>query len=94
MNEFGFLITDGEVDFVEIYNANTTENDSVEILLNYHEFKKMVNSLKEFEDEINKFKAKNKYTEDLGYTHIHLRDCGLIDKNSKSDIVFYLNLNE
>ena len=94
MNEFRFLITDGEVDLVKIYTANNTENDSVEILLNYQELKKLINSLKKFEDEVNQFKTKNKEVEGLGFTHLHLRDCGLIDENSKSDIVLYLNLNE
>lgn len=94
VNEFGFLITDGEVNLVKIYTANNTENDSVEILLNYQELKKLINSLKKFEDEVNRFKTKNKEVEGLGFTHLHLRDCGLIDENSKSDIVLYLNLNE
>ena len=82
------------VDFVKIYTTNNTETDSVEILLDYQELKKLVISLKKFEDEVNQFKTKNKDAEGLGFTHLHLKDCGLIDKNSKSDIVFYLNLNE
>ena len=94
MNEFGFLITDGEVDLVKIYTANNTETDSVEILINYQELKELINSLKKFEDEVNQFKTKNKEAEGLGFTHLHLKDCGLIDENSKSDIVLYLNLNE
>ena len=94
MNEFGFLITDGEVDLVKIYTANNTETDSVEILLNYQELKELINSLKKFEDEVNQFKTKNKEAEGLGFTHLHLKDCGVIDENSKSDIVLYLNLNE
>lgn len=88
------LFSDGEVNLVKIYTANNTENDSVEILLNYQELKKLINSLKKFEDEVNQFKTKNKEVEGLGFTHLHLRDCGLIDENSKSDIVLYLNLNE
>lgn len=79
---------------MKIYTTNNTETDSVEILLNYQELKKLINSLKKFEDEVNQFKTKNKETEGLGFTHLHLKDCGLIDKNSKSDIVLYLNLNE
>ena len=88
------LFSDGEDNLVKIYTANNTENDSVEILLNYQELKKLINSLKKFEDEVNQFKTKNKEVEGLGFTHLHLRDCGLIDENSKSDIVLYLNLNE
>ena len=79
---------------MKIYTTNNTETDSVEILLTYQELRKLVNFLKEFEDEVNQFKTKSKNTEDLGFTHLHLKDCGLIDKNSKSDIVLYLNLNE
>ncbi len=88
------LFSDGDVNLVKIYTANNTENDSVEILLNYQELKKLINSLKKFEDEVNQFKTKNKEVDGLGFTHLHLRDCGLIDENSKSDIVLYLNLNE
>ena len=79
---------------MKIYTANNTETDSVEILLNYQELKKLINSLKKFEDEVKQFKTKNKEAEGLGFTHLHLKDCGLIDENSKSDIVLYLNLNE
>lgn len=82
---------DGEVDFVKIYTTNNTENDSIEILLDYQELKKLVISLKKFEDEVNQFKIKNKDKNDMGFTHLHLKDCGLIDENGKSDIVLYLN---
>ena len=64
------------------------------LLLNDQELKKLINSLKKFEDEVTQFKTKNKEAAGLGFTHFHLKDCGLIDKNSKSDIVLYLNLNE
>ena len=94
MNEFGFLITDGAVVLVKIYTANNTESDSIEILLNDQELKKLINSLKKFEDEVTQFKTKNKEAAGLVFTHLHLKDCGLIDKNSKSDLVLYLNLNE
>lgn len=79
---------------MKIYTENNTEADSVEILLNYQELKKLVNSLKKFEDEVSQFKKKSNDTKDLGFTHLHIKDCGLIDENSKSDIILYLNLNE
>lgn len=79
---------------MKIFTANNTENDSVEILLNCKELKKLVNSLKKFENEVSQFKMNNKGAEGGGFTHLHLKDCGLIDKDSKSDLVFYLNLNE
>lgn len=79
---------------MKIYTKNNTEADSVEILINYQELRKLVISLKTFEDEVYQFKTRNKDTKDLGFTHLHLKDCGLIDENSKSDIILYLNLNE
>lgn len=79
---------------MKIYTENNTEADSVEILLNHQELKKLINSLKKFEDEVDRFKTKNKEAEGGGFTHLHLKDCGLIDQNSKSDIVLYLNLSE
>lgn len=79
---------------MKIYTSNNTANDGVEILLNYQELKKLINSLKNFEEEVNQFKTKNKEAESFGFTHLHFKDCGLIDQKSKSDIVLYLNLNE
>lgn len=79
---------------MKIYTENNTEADSVEILLNHQELKELINSLKKFEDEVDRFKTKNKEAEGGGFTHLHLKDCGLIDQNSKSDIVLYLNLSE
>ena len=85
----------GRLIFLKIYTAyNTEADDSVEILLNYQELKNLVISLRRFEEKANQFKTHNKGAEDLGFTHLHLKDCGLIDKSSKSDIVLYLNLNE
>ena len=60
MNNFGFLITDGEVNIVKIYTGINKEIDSIEMLLNQEELRKMVNSLAKFEDEVNQFKTKNK----------------------------------
>ena len=85
---------DGEVDFMKIYTANGTEPDSIEISLNYKELKKMINSLKKFKDEVDQFKTKHKDEVVHGFTHLHFKDCGLMDEDSKSDIVLYLNLNE
>lgn len=79
---------------MKIYTENNTEADSVEVLLNHQELKELINSLKKFEDEVDRFKTKNKEAEGGGFTHLHLKDCGLIDQNSKSDIVLYLNLSE
>ena len=79
---------------MKIYTENNTEADSVEVLLNHQDLKELINSLKKFEDEVDRFKTKNKEAEGGGFTHLHLKDCGLIDQNSKSDIVLYLNLSE
>lgn len=79
---------------MKIYATNSTEVDSIEILLSHQELKCMISALEKFENEVNLFKNKNKNNKNLGFTHLHLKDCGLIDKNNDSDIVFYLNLNE
>ena len=79
---------------MKIFTTNNTGDDNVEILLSYQELVRLVDSLKNFEDEINQFKNNNKNTEVVGFTHLHLKDCGLIDKNSKSDVVFYPDLSE
>ena len=85
---------DGEVEPVKIYMSNNTDNDNVEILLDYSELKKLIDSLVKFGDEINVFKMKNTDNGPLGFTHLHLKDCGLISEKCKSDIVFYVNLDE
>ena len=85
---------DGEVDFVKIYAKKDIETDSVEILLSHQELKTLVSYLSKFEDEVQQFKLRNKDKENLGFTHLHFKDCGLVGKNSHADIVFYVNLNE
>ena len=84
----------GEVEPVKLYMSSNTDNDYVEILLGYSELKKLINSLVKFGDEINVFKMKNNGNVPLGFTHLHLKDCGLISEKCKSDIVFYVNLDE
>ena len=80
---------------MKIYTAyNKEADDSVEISLNFQELKSMLSSLNKFADEISQFKMKNKDKKELGLTHLHCKDCGLIDNNSKSDIVIYVNLSE
>ena len=62
---------------MKIYTTNNTVTDHVEILLDYQELKKLVNSLKKFEDEVSQFKMKNKDAKGLGFTHLHLKDYSL-----------------
>lgn len=89
------MITDGESKFIKIYTAyNKEADDSVVISLNFQELKDIVNNLKDFADEISQFKMKNKDKKELGLTHLHFKDCGLFEKNSKSDLIFYVNLSE
>ena len=45
---------------MKIYTERNKEADSVEISLNYQEFRKMMISLKKFEDKVSQFKLKNK----------------------------------
>jgi len=94
VNEYGSLLMDGAGDIMKIYTENNIEANSVEVLLNYQELKEMVYSLKKFEEEINQFLNRNQDSKDLGFTHLHLKDCGLIETNSKSEIVIYVNLNK
>lgn len=79
---------------MKIYTAKNIEADSVELLLNYQELKELANTLMEFETKVKKFKLENKDKENLGFTHLHFKDCGSIGKKSKADIVFYVDLNE
>lgn len=81
---------------MKIYTEYHKEaTDSVEIRLdNYLELKDVVRALKTFENKIYQFKAENRGKTDLGVTHIHFKDCGLIDENSKTDLVIYVDLDK
>ena len=79
---------------MKIYTASDVESDSVEVMLSYQELRQMIIALEKFKEEIDLFKIQNKNNKNLGFTHLHLKDCGLLDKNGKSDVVFYLNLDE
>jgi hypothetical protein len=85
---------DGEVDFLKIYTANGIESDSAEILLSHQELKNLANALMQFENEVEQFKIENKDKENLGFTHLHLKDCGSLGEHSKVDIVFYVDLSQ
>lgn len=78
---------------MKIYTENNTEADSAEVLLNYQELKELTNALIKFEAKVKKFKIENKDKENLGFTHLHFKDRGLIGQNSKADIVFYVDLD-
>lgn len=79
---------------MKIYTTKNKEADnSIEILLDHQELKNLINTLTKFEDEIEQFKNKNKAKDNLGTSHLHMKDCGLINENNKSDIVFYVDLN-
>ena len=91
MKEFGFLKTDGENNFVKIYTGKDISEESIEILLSHQELKVIIDVLRHFEEEIKMFKESNKERK-MGFTHLHLRDCGLVDDNLRSDVVFYVNL--
>ena len=75
---------------MKIYIANPAENDNIEILLDHQELKNLIASLTKFENEISRFKLDHK-SDVLGFTHLHLKDCNLIDTN-QPDIVFYVDL--
>ena len=81
---------------MKIYAEYHAETDGVDIVLNYRELKKLVDSLTEFEALVKRFKAKNKGVKNLGHTHLHTQDCGIAGtgKYDNSDVVFYVNLDE
>ena len=82
-------------DFMKVYTAKNKEaRSSIEILLNHKELKNLINSLSKFENEIEQFNAKSKDVENAGFTHLHLKDCGLIEETNKSDIIFYVDLDD
>lgn len=73
---------------MDIYTEKNTLTDSVEVVVNCQELKKIKDALVEFEMRVRKFKKENANQKNLGYTHLHLQDCGI----SGADIVFYVNL--
>lgn len=77
---------------MKIYTEDDTETDSVELLLNYRELREMANALAKFEEKVREFKMENK--DNLGFTHLHFKDCGLTGKDSKADVVFYVDLSD
>lgn len=77
-----------------VYFENNKEKDSIEVVINCFELKELVSALTEFESRIEQYKNINQENANLGFTHIHLKDCGPLCKKSKTDIVFYVNLNE
>ncbi len=80
---------------MKIYTADNKEAESdVEILLNHQELKKLINRLTNFENEIEQFQTQNSNKDNMGFTHLHLKDCGLFTENSNSDIVLYVDLND
>ena len=72
---------------------NTEGEDSAEILLNHQELKSLVKNLTNFEKEIEEFKARNKEKENVGFTHLHLKDCGITSEGGRADLVFYVDLD-
>jgi hypothetical protein len=80
---------------MKIYTAKNREaKSSVEMSLSHNELKNLIDALSKFEDNIQQFKAKYESKDNLGFTHLHLKDCGLIDESSKADVVFYIDLND
>lgn len=84
----------GEVNLMQIYGENNADEHSVEMMFSYEELKELVIALSEFEHQIAQYKKDNSGKADLGFTHLHFKDCGEIGKKSKNDVVFYVNLSE
>lgn len=79
---------------MQIYGENNADEHSVEMMFSYEELKELVIALSEFEHQIAQYKEDNSGKADLGFTHLHFKDCGEIGKKSKNDVVFYVNLSE
>ena len=79
---------------MQIYGENNADEHSVEMMLSYKELTELVKALSEFEHKIAQYKRENAGKTDLGFTHLHFKDCGEIGRRSKNDVVFYVNLSE
>lgn len=79
---------------MKIYAQKNKVEECVEVLITHEELKILIDSLAEFESKINQYKIANKDKEDLGFTHLHFKDCNKICESSQSDLVFYVDLNE
>lgn len=79
---------------MKIYSNSGEEKQNVEILLSYKELIELVRALKKFEDSINEFKKNNNEQEKLGFTHLHYKDYYPKCSDNKTDIIFYVNLDE
>ena len=79
---------------MQIYSERDASERSVEVMLSHEELTALAAALSEFERRIAQYKKENVGKTDLGFTHLHFKDCGEIGQKSKSDIVFYVNLNE
>ena len=78
---------------MKIYAVENEETDNVEVLLSHQELKELAEALENFQKKIEQYKRKNSGKEDLGFTHLHFIDSCPIGKNSKTDIVFYVDMN-
>lgn len=79
---------------MRIYTENSTDEPSAEVLFNYRELKEFVDALVKFESRIKQYKIENKEKGNLGFTHLHFKDCGQIGENSKTDLIFYVDLDD
>ena len=59
---------------MKIYAEYHAETDGVDIVLNYRELKKLVDSLTEFEALVKRFKAKNKGVKNERYNYCRNRE--------------------
>ena len=78
---------------MKIYSDRDKQENSIELLLNHNELKKLINGLWEFERNIEKYKADNKGKSDLGFTHMHYKDIDRVGEKDEPDIVFYVDLD-
>ena len=77
---------------MQLYFECDNDNETLEILINHHELKRIINSLIQFDEQIEHFKTIDIGKRERGYTHIHLKDSEVILNNHKQDIVLYVKI--
>lgn len=77
---------------MKLYLTKSFRERRVEISLDFYELNQMINALSEFKEQIVCFKRLN--TNAVGFTHLHFKDCGLIDSQGKEDVVLYIDLSK
>jgi len=79
---------------MKLFIKKTSKESRVEILLSFIELDQMISALCNLRESIIDFKNVNINNDSLGFTHLHMKDCGLLDGKGKEDIVLYVDLSD